>query len=138
MLKSGVACYSVAILQWAISLVAWERKCNTIRSQAQHREFRRCSPMAAHTFPRQSMPFVGRVDELAELAHLLADPACQLLTLVGPGGIGKTRLALEAAEQQVAAFTHGVYFVSLAPISTPESIVPTIADAVGFSFYPGS
>ena len=50
--------------------------------------------------PPYPTPFVGRQDELAQISALLADPACRLLTLVGPGGIGKTRLAVEAARQQ--------------------------------------
>src|SRR5262245_20353353 len=57
--------------------------------------------MDAHNLPAQLTPFIGRVEELGEIAALLSDPACRLLTLVGPGGIGKTRLALEAARQSV-------------------------------------
>jgi predicted ATPase/DNA-binding CsgD family transcriptional regulator len=90
-----------------------------------------------HNLPQPLTPFVGRVEELTTIAHLLADPACRLLTLVGPGGIGKTRLALQAGEQQLLTFTHGVYFVSLAPLSTPEALVPRIAEAVCLDFYPG-
>ena len=53
--------------------------------------------MPAYNLPSQPTPFIGREDELAEITNLLATPACRLLTLTGPGGIGKTRLALEAA-----------------------------------------
>src|SRR5258708_1232368 len=86
-----------------------------------------------HNLPHQSTPFIGRDKELAAMARRLTDPACRLLTVIGPGGIGKTRLALQVAEQQVAAFAQGVYFVSLAPLSVPESIVLALADAIGFS-----
>ncbi|NIU61936.1 MAG: AAA family ATPase, partial [Pseudomonas stutzeri] len=72
---------------------------------------------------------------MAEIKGRLDDPACRLLTLVGPGGSGKTRLALEAAAAQLDDFEHGVFFVSLAPLRSVESIVPTVARAVGFSFY---
>src|SRR5579859_1388287 len=59
---------------------------------------------APHNLPHQSTPFIGRDKELAAIARRLADPACRLLTVIGPGGIGKTRLALQAAEQQVVTF----------------------------------
>jgi hypothetical protein len=53
--------------------------------------------MAISNLPVFPTPFVGRQDELAQIAHLLADPTCRLLTLLGPGGIGKTRFAVEAS-----------------------------------------
>src|SRR5204863_8896235 len=89
-----------------------------------------------HNLPAQATEFVGREAELAELAKLL--DASRLVTVLGPGGMGKTRLALEAAAGQIKKFADGVYFISLAPLSAPETIVPTIAEAVRFSFYGGS
>ncbi len=77
--------------------------------------------------------FVGRAAEVAEVRRLLADPDYRLVTLVGPGGIGKTRLALEAVAG-CCPFTDGVIFVPLAPISTDALLAPTIADAVGYTF----
>src|SRR5262245_51641261 len=91
--------------------------------------------MPAHNLPVQTTPFVGRIEELAEIASLLANPACRLLTLVGPGGIGKTRLAQEAAEQ--SPFSGNIYFVALQPLSSPDFIVPAIAEALHFQFYSG-
>jgi predicted ATPase/DNA-binding CsgD family transcriptional regulator/Tfp pilus assembly protein PilF len=82
--------------------------------------------------PRQLTSFIGREQELAELDRLLADPACRLLTLVGPGGIGKTRLAIEAAAPAVGAFAAGVRFVNLQPVSSIETLVTAIADALDF------
>jgi predicted ATPase/DNA-binding XRE family transcriptional regulator len=79
-------------------------------------------------------PMIGRQRELEQLSQLLRDPQCRLLTLVGPGGIGKTRLAIEAASLMQAAFADGVYFVPLAPINSTRFIVPVIADALGFAF----
>lgn len=63
------------------------------------------------------------------------DPQCQLLTLVGPSGVGKTRLALQAAAQQTAIFIYGVAFVSLAPVMGREQIVTVIADTLGLVLY---
>src|SRR5437868_6395108 len=54
-----------------------------------------------HNLPLQLAPFIGRENELAQLAERLADPDCRLLTVLGPGGIGKTRLAIEAASAQL-------------------------------------
>jgi predicted ATPase/DNA-binding XRE family transcriptional regulator len=84
--------------------------------------------------PAVPTPFIGRQREVEQLSQLLHDPQCRLLTLVGPGGIGKTRLAIETASQVQDAFPDGVYFVSLASTSSAHFIVPLIADAVGFAF----
>ncbi|HEX9076041.1 MAG TPA: BTAD domain-containing putative transcriptional regulator, partial [Anaerolineae bacterium] len=87
--------------------------------------------------PVQLTPFVGRERELAHLAELLADPECRLITLVGIGGIGKTRLALEAAEHNRVAFAQGTVFVPLASVDSSEFVVSAIAEALGLVF-PGS
>lgn len=89
-----------------------------------------------HNLPSPLTLFVGRETELAQIAARLNNRDCRLLTLIGAGGIGKTRLALEAASQQLDLFRDGVYFVPLAPILTgqAELIAPAIADAVGFKF----
>jgi predicted ATPase/DNA-binding SARP family transcriptional activator len=81
--------------------------------------------------PVFSTPFIGRVQELDEITDLLVDPACRLLTLFGPGGIGKTRLALEAARQQIGLLSDGVFFVPLSTVSTGEQVSAAIADALG-------
>lgn len=91
-------------------------------------------PRLTPPLPTPLTPLVGREHELAAIAGLLQDTHCRLLTLVGPGGIGKTRLALEAAANQQAAFANGVYFASLAGVGSAEFIVPTIANGLGFAF----
>src|SRR6185295_14211470 len=91
--------------------------------------------MIAGSLPLQATPFIGREAELAQIAQLLNDPACRLLTLVGSGGIGKTRLALQAVANQPAHFPQGVHFVSLTPVASPDLIPSAIAVALGFTFY---
>ncbi|HEU5102990.1 MAG TPA: AAA family ATPase, partial [Roseiflexaceae bacterium] len=92
------------------------------------------NPIMVLGLPPQPTSFIGRSAELAAIAGLLADPACRLLTLHGPGGIGKTRLALAVAARQTAAFADGVAFVALASVSTPNQIISTIGDTLGLSF----
>ena len=83
--------------------------------------------------PASSTSFVGRTRELAELADLLTDPGCRLLTLVGPGGIGKTRLSLEVAAAAQESFEDGAAFVSLQPVADAEALAPAIATALGYA-----
>lgn len=85
------------------------------------------SVSARSNLPRALTPFVGREHELAELGARLRDPAVPLLTLMGPGGVGKTRLALRAAEQAASHFQDGVVFVALAAVTDPELVTATIA-----------
>ena len=98
------------------------------------------SPSASATHPRhhlppQATPFVGRKRELAEIAALLLDPNLRLLTVFAPGGMGKTRLALEAAHMQVGRFADGVFFVPLAPVSDAGDLATVITENIGFGFY---
>jgi predicted ATPase len=99
-----------------------------------YRRIRLVPELGAHNLPPQMTPFVGRETELRELGERLVNPACRLVTLVGPGGIGKTRLAIQAAYENRTAFLHGVCFVSLAPLESAEFLVPAIADALQYHF----
>ncbi len=83
-------------------------------------------------------PLIGREREVEQLSQLLCDPQCRLLTLVGPGGIGKTRLAIETASHMQHVFADGVDFVPLASANSTRFIVPVIADSVGFAFHQAS
>ncbi len=99
-----------------------------------------------HNLPPQLTPLIGRAQELAQIATHLNNPAAQLLTLVGPGGIGKTRLALHVAEKAIdpethldAPFSDGVFLVPLADASlggedARGALFQTIADMLGVEF----
>jgi predicted ATPase len=80
----------------------------------------------AHNLPSAPTPFIGREPELAQLATQLADSDCRLLTILGPGCIGKTRLAVRAAQAAADRFAHGACFVDLAPIASAELLASTI------------
>ena len=89
-----------------------------------------------HNLPAQTTSFIGRETELANIERLLLEEAgCRLLNLIGPGGTGKTRLALSAAAGALDHFPDGAFFISLAPIGEIDDIVPTIAEALRFTFY---
>lgn len=80
--------------------------------------------------PRTS--FVGRTDELASIDRMLDEPDCRMLTLVGPGGVGKTRLALEAAARRIDRYQHGVHFVPLVGVPAPDLLAPAVAESLQF------
>jgi predicted ATPase/DNA-binding CsgD family transcriptional regulator len=84
-------------------------------------------------FLRQMTSFIGREDEIREIVHRLNNPLCQLLTLVGPGGVGKTRLALEVAHQIRDAYRDGVYFVALQPLQSAAHIPSAVVHVLGLS-----
>ncbi|HEX6383906.1 MAG TPA: tetratricopeptide repeat protein [Anaerolineae bacterium] len=88
-----------------------------------------------HNLPRQLTTFVGRDKELHEIHSLLDNPLCRLVSVVGPGGIGKTRLVLEVASARIEMYRHGVFFVPLGSISSPDFLVSTIADTLNYTFY---
>src|SRR5581483_3680955 len=87
--------------------------------------------------PAQRTSLVGRRQELAQLHALLVRADAPVVTVTGPGGTGKTRLALQAAAEAVDEFPNGVFFVSLAPLRSAELVVPTVAQTLGLREDPG-
>lgn len=86
-----------------------------------------------HNLPAQLTPFVGRQIEQQRISEQLADPACRLLTLIAPGGMGKTSLALAVAKAQPGSFKDGVCFVAFASVQSSEQMVFSLADALGLT-----
>ncbi|MGB0385932.1 MAG: AfsR/SARP family transcriptional regulator [Ardenticatenaceae bacterium] len=93
------------------------------------------APTAApvHHFPVQFTPFVGRQTELTQCMTYLTDPACRLLTLCGPGGMGKTRLSIQVGTQVASKLPtyDGIYFIGMAEISSLDFFIPTLANSLG-------
>ncbi len=81
--------------------------------------------------PAQATPLIGRGREVHEVGDIIQRGEVRLLTLTGAGGTGKTRLALQVAADVLDRFSDGVFFVSLAPISSAELVAPTIAQTLG-------
>lgn len=92
------------------------------------------APAPLHNLPAQLTSFIGRETELSHLTQYLANPDCRLITLVGPGGTGKTRLALQVAEKSVPLFSDGVYFVPLASVHSSDLVVTSIGSALHIPF----
>jgi predicted ATPase/DNA-binding CsgD family transcriptional regulator len=85
-----------------------------------------------YNLPPQPTPFIGRDPEISEIVGLLRDEHCRLLTLLGPGGIGKTRLSIESISRLTENdFEHGVFYVPLAPLTSADNIVTTVIGVLG-------
>ena len=91
------------------------------------------STVGAHNLPPQHTPFVGRTAELMLLSSYLTQSDIRVVTLVGPGGIGKTRLGTQVALENRTVFLNGVCFVPLAAVQSADSLVPSIIEALQLS-----
>ena len=93
---------------------------------------------ASTAFPRSNLPtpptaLIGREQEVAIVREYLSKDDIRLVTLIGPPGIGKTRLSIEAARVELPNFSDGVFFVALAPLEDPNLLAPTIVQTLGFA-----
>jgi predicted ATPase/class 3 adenylate cyclase/Tfp pilus assembly protein PilF len=90
-----------------------------------------------HNLPAQPTPLLGRDGDVANVRALLADDDARLVTLTGPGGTGKTRLAVQIGAEVVESFADGVWFVPLAAVAGPDLVVSAIAQPLGVREVPG-
>ena len=86
---------------------------------------------ARSNLPIPPTPLIGREQEIADLRGYLFDPDTRLITLIGPPGIGKTRLSIEVAREAFSHFAGGVFFVALAPLEDANLIASTIGQMLG-------
>jgi predicted ATPase len=96
-------------------------------------EFPPLKTLYRSNLPVPATPFLGRERELGEVVGRLADPGTRLLTLTGPGGTGKTRLALQAAAEVASGFPDGVFWVALAPLRDSALVVTAVVQALEVS-----
>ena len=92
-------------------------------------------PSPAHNLPPATTSFIGREAELAQIENWLMEPNGRLLTIIGPGGMGKTRLAQEGARRQQRNFSDGVWMISLVPQTNMTEVVTAVAQAIGLTHF---
>jgi hypothetical protein len=90
-------------------------------------EFPPLQSLHRSNLPVPATPFLGREAELAVVSTMLGDAGVRLVSLVGPGGTGKTRLALQAAAEASGSYPDGVFWAPLAPLRDPALVLPTVA-----------
>jgi predicted ATPase len=101
--------------------------------QLGHEDFPPLKSINATNLPLPADPLVGRKKELADVLTLFRREAARLVSLTGPGGIGKTRFAIAIAEELVEDFAQGVWFVDLSSVGSAELVVPTIGATLGLN-----
>jgi predicted ATPase/DNA-binding SARP family transcriptional activator len=89
------------------------------------------------SIPRPLTSFIGRKTERAHIRDQLRDPFCRLLTLIGPGGIGKTRIAIQVAHDLTTEFVDGVVFIPCENIQSSDLLINRIAESLGYTFFEG-
>ena len=92
-------------------------------------------PHSVTIYPHKQRLFIGRQNrDIAALKTLLGDPSTRLISILGPGGMGKTRLALEVIRGQIAHFSDGVFFVPLGSVQAIDHLHLSIGEAIGYAF----
>lgn len=120
-------------LQAQIAAGAWAAEGQGGRGAEEKSPLLLRSSAPLHNLPAVTTTFVGRAAELARIEAWLAEPNGRLLTIVAPGGMGKTRLAQEAARAQLGQFADGVWVVSLVAYTEMGEVVAAVADAIGLT-----
>jgi predicted ATPase/DNA-binding SARP family transcriptional activator/Tfp pilus assembly protein PilF len=105
-----------------------------LRDAIQHGVVVSSSPAPSHSLPPQFTPFIGRQAECLQIEEQLNQFECRLLSLVGPGGVGKTRLAVQVAKARIDRYTGGIAFVSLAPVESDRYVLETLAATLSIHF----
>ncbi|MGH3507073.1 MAG: ATP-binding protein, partial [Nocardioidaceae bacterium] len=126
--------HTIRALADALQATDDERAALIAAVPARRKDPQRAGDAAASTrsrpLPSPATPLLGRDAEVGLVAGLLQDPSRRLVTLTGTGGVGKTRLSLEVATTVAPGFADGVVFVELAPLLSPDAVMPAIVDAV--------
>ena len=92
------------------------------------------APTVVRQLPKEATPLIGRQQEINAIEQLLDEPNCRLVTIIGPGGMGKTRLSLAVASQiEATHFSDGIYFLPLAVLQTADLILPALAETLGLA-----
>ncbi len=113
--------------------VAPAQETQALYAEIRERRLRPAERAVPHNVPQRLTPCIGREEEEREVTRLLAGPDCRLVTLVGPGGIGKSRLATQVAAALLSHFPDGVWFVDLTAVDSPDRLVGTILQTLPLS-----
>lgn len=130
---------SAALAQYEICRRVLEKELGvepSVETMALYDRLRLAQQAARHNLPTDTTSFIGRTDELAELQRRLAHPTCRLLTLTGPGGVGKSRLAQQAATTHAEVLINGAWYVSLSAANT-ETLLYDLAEALHLTLKTG-
>lgn len=129
---------TVALLADALELPSHQRALLTAaaRPMSPRLQRPRATPTTPHNLPAQMTPLLGRARETRLAVERLSRADVRLLTLTGPGGVGKTRLALAVAEALLDQFEDGVYLIALAALRDPQLVMRAVAEALGLRTAP--